>query len=296
MTDKALRYQELIERGYPDHTARHIVAQELNDDQVDMMVVCGMLPEPRPLRPADVRAKADALHRLRNVVRGSLAMTNAGIVGDVRSLLADYDQQGKMIEQLAAKVHRLADNAQYLREKNRDAWGGLTDASRQNAELRRALANALGGLQIAHANSKAAMKLVIGAYMERADAVLASTSHPVAPEAPLHEWRCPSCGETTRARMADQEPEPEYLVPRTVEDAQDLIAGGVATNDQLTRAAIILNNEVERLTGPCTCCEPNWTGEAPDEPSQDCPVHGEGPPPKRDPSKDVPLINGEPAF
>lgn len=213
MTDKALRYQELIERGYPDHTARHIVAQELNDDQVDMMVVCGMLPEPRPLRSADVRAKADALHRLRNVVRGSLAMTNAGIVQDARSLLADYDQQGKMIEQLAAQVHRLADNVQYLREKNREAWGGLTEASRQNAELRRAAES----------------------------------------EPPLHEWRCPSCGETTRARMADQEP--EY----------------------------------------CTC-EPKPSGEAPDEPDRDCPVHGQGPPPKRDPSKDVPLINGEPAF
>jgi phage terminase large subunit GpA-like protein len=23
-----------------------------------------------------------------------------------------------------------------------------------------------------------------------------------------HEWRCPACGETTRARMADQEPKP----------------------------------------------------------------------------------------
>jgi len=35
-----------------------------------------------------------------------------------------------------------------------------------------ALAEALGGLQIAHANSKASMELVIGAYMERAEAAL----------------------------------------------------------------------------------------------------------------------------
>jgi BMFP domain-containing protein YqiC len=59
-----------------------------------------------------------------------------------------------------------------------------------------------------------------------------------------------------------------------------LAKGRAAVSDELTR---------------CTC-EPKPTGEAPDEPDYDCPVHGEGPPPKRDPAKDIPLINGEPAF
>jgi hypothetical protein len=40
-------------------------------------------------------------------------------------------------------------------------------------------------------------------------AVLAALSAGPEPE-PLPEWQCPSCGATTRARMADQEPEYQW--------------------------------------------------------------------------------------
>jgi hypothetical protein len=36
-----------------------------------------------------------------------------------------------------------------------------------------------------------------------------------AEEEPAHEWRCPSCGATTRARMADHEPRPIPFDPPT---------------------------------------------------------------------------------
>lgn len=65
-------------------------------------------------------------------------------------------------------------------------------------------------------------------------------------------------------------------------------------HDRLVRLAVELDDYLERW-GPCTC-EPLPTGEAPSEPDRRCRQHGEPPTPARRPDRDVPLINGEPAY
>lgn len=201
--DNALRYQELIGRGYSEETARHIVAKELNDDQLLMMQVCGLIEEPR-LRYVQVR----------------------------------YDDAVELAGALGI-------------EPGTVPWHKMT---------------------------------------ERVAALVAENER-------LNEWRCPSCEATTRARMADQEPEYCTCEPKPSGEAPDEpdrdcpVHGDTRTRVQLLTAALTkLISEVARR---------GWANDHevldPARAVRDAALRGalaagttEG--------KDVPLINGEPAF